>query len=152
MRLKLEDEDGRPWTASTNFGWITLVVVLTFGTAAVLLGLYLSLWIRSKGRALWPLIGFMTVAASAGLLFVLSHISPQQSIPGVIDNFVAFSGVAATFSLRHEIQRYYKESENWRIDIGPFFTLFFSVIYINYCLNPLTLPERNPTTSLNLRK
>lgn len=94
----------------------------------------------------------MIAAATAGSLFVLGHISPHPGIADVVDNFVAISWVAATFSLRYEIQRYYKESENWQIDIGPFFTFFFSVIYINYCLNPLTMPEKNPMTSLNLRK
>ena len=95
---------------------------------------------------------FHGALAGCGLLFMLGHISPHPGIADVIDNLVAISWVTATFSLRHEIQRYYKESESWQIDIGPFFTFFFSVVYINYCLNPVTLPDRDPMTSLNLRK
>jgi hypothetical protein len=60
--------------------------------------------------------------------------------------------IAGAFSLRYEIRRYYREQEGWEIEIGPFFTLFFSVLYINYCLNPVTLKERGATTTLNLRK
>ena len=33
-------------------GWLTLAAVLTFGIAAPLLGIYLSLWIRRKGRSI----------------------------------------------------------------------------------------------------
>ena len=60
--------------------------------------------------------------------------------------------IAGAFSLRYEIRRYYKEKEGWDIEIGPFFTFFFSVLYINYCLNPVTFRERDPATTLNLRK
>jgi len=56
------------------------------------------------------------------------------------------------FPVRHEIKRYYKEQEGWDIEIRPFFTFFFSVLYINYCLNPVTFKERGATTTLNLRK
>ncbi len=58
----------------------------------------------------------------------------------------------APFTLRHEIKRYYKEVEGWEIEIGPFFTLLFSALYINYCLNPMTLSESDSKKSLNLRK
>jgi hypothetical protein len=72
-----------------------------------------------------------------------------------LTDLLGFSGIlwiAGAFSLRHEIQRYYREKEGWEIEIGPFFTFFFSVLYINYCLNPVTFNEKNPTTTLNLRK
>jgi hypothetical protein len=107
MKLNLEDNDGRPWTASTNLGWMTLIVVLTFGAAAVLLALYLSFWIRQQRPVLFALFGFMVAVAGCGLLFILGHISPHPRMAEVIDNLVAISWVAATFSLRHETQRYY---------------------------------------------
>ena len=125
MKLNLEDSDGRPWTASTNLGWMTLIVVLTFGAAAVFVALYLSLWIRSKGPSLWPLIGFIIAVAGCGLLFILGNISPHPGIADVIDNLVAVSWVAATFSLRHEIQRYYKSPKTGRSILGRF-SLFSS--------------------------
>jgi hypothetical protein len=60
--------------------------------------------------------------------------------------------IAAAFTLRHEIRRYYREKEGWEIEIGPFFTFFFSVLYINYCLNPITFKERDAVTTLHLRR
>jgi hypothetical protein len=56
----------------------------------------------------------------------------------------------STFALRHQIVRHFKESEGWFISIGPVFTFLFSVIYVNYCLNPITLSRGNTVTSLNL--
>jgi len=152
MPLSLEDEDGRPWTASTSLGWIVLIIVLTSGIAAMALGLYLSLWIRSKGRSALPLYGFVAIAfiCSAGA------ITPKHLMSTVIAEQLATVAslvwIASTFALRHQIKRYYKESEGLDIEIGQFFTFFFSVIYINYCLNPITLDERNPSITLNLRK
>ena len=154
MTLKLEDKDGRPWTVSTNLGWIILIVVLTSGTAFFGLAVYLSLWIWSKGRSALPLIGFIFLVGSFLLLFPFRYFS--FSAPAWLSDdtstLIAIVWIASIFGLRHEIKRYYKDVEGWDIEIGPFFTLFFSVIYINYCLNPITLSEGNPTTSLNLRK
>jgi hypothetical protein len=152
MPFSLEDKEGRPWIASTNLGWVTLATVLTIGIAGMLLALYLSLWIRSKGRSVLPLIGFLFVASGSAVISVLGHFSLHGDLSSSISDLVAISWIAATFSLRHEIKRYYKESEGWDIEIGPFFTFFFSAIYINYCLNPVTLSEKGQMTSLNLRK
>jgi hypothetical protein len=69
-----------------------------------------------------------------------------------LEGFVGLLWIAGAFSLRHEIQRYYREKEGWEIEIRPFFTFFFSVLYINYCLNPITLADREAATTLNLSK
>jgi hypothetical protein len=154
MSFKLEDEYGRPWTASANLGWLTLAAVLTFGMAAPLLGVYLSLWIRSKGRSLAPLVRFsLCLASFLGLPFtLLGHPVLMVTLENAASTMWVVLWIAAPFTLRHEIRRYYKEREGWDIEIGPFFTLFFSALYINYCLNPITFSERDPATTLNLRK
>jgi hypothetical protein len=152
MKYQLEDQYGRPWTASASLGWLTLLAVLTCGIAAPILGIYLSLWIRRKGRSIWPLVFFSLPFASFVISFPLGNIVPQSFRLADITGFVGLLWIAGAFSLRHEIQRYYKEQEGWDIEIGPFFTFFFSVLYINYCLNPVTFRERDPATTLNLRK
>ena len=152
MPLSLEDEDGRPWTASTSLGWIVLIIVLTSGIAAMALGLYLSLWIRSKGRSALPLYGFVTIAfICSACAMPLKHLM-STVIAEQLATVASLVWIASTFALRHQIKRYYKESEGWDVEKGPFFTFFFSVIYINYCLNPITFDERNPSITLNLRK
>jgi hypothetical protein len=152
MRYQLEDDYGRPWTASANLGWLTLLAVLTCGIAAPLLGIYLSLWIRRKGRSIWPLVFFSLPFASFVISYPLGTILPASFRLTDLIGFIPLMWIAGAFSLRHEIQRYYREKEGWDIEIGPFLTFFFSVIYINYCLNPVTFKERDPATTLNLRK
>ena len=152
MPYPLEDAYGRPWTASASLGWLTLAAVLTFGIAAPLLGIYLSLWIRRKGRSIWPLICFSLPFAWFAVTAPMGDVLPHSfRLPDLV-GFAGILWIAGAFTLRHEIQRYYREQEGWDIEISPFFTFFFSVLYINYCLNPLTFKERGATTTLNLRK
>jgi hypothetical protein len=152
MKYQLEDQYGRPWTASASLGWLTLLAVLTCGIAAPLLGIYLSLWMRRKGRSIWPLVFFSFPFASFVISFPLGNVVPSSFLFADLTGFAGLLWIAGAFSLRHEIMRYYKEQEGWDIEIGPFFTFFFSVLYINYCLNPVTFKERDATTTLNLRK
>jgi hypothetical protein len=146
MRVTLEDKDGFPWTASTGLGWIVLIVAFTSGAAALALGLYLALWIWSKGRSAFPLCGFAFVTISFPLCFVL-----HATAADILATVAAVLWLVSTFALRREIMDYFRESEGWNITIGPFFTLLWSVVYINYCINPLTFDHsaKGPI-SLNL--
>jgi MFS family permease len=152
MPFKLEDDYGRPWTASASLGWLTLIAVLTCGIAAPLLGIYLSLWIRRKHRSILPLICFSLPFACFVVTYPLGTIIPRSYELADLCGFGSVMWIAGAFSLRREIKRYYKQHEGWDIEIGPFFTFFFSVLYINYCLNPVTFRERGAVTTLNLRK
>jgi hypothetical protein len=58
--------------------------------------------------------------------------------------------IVAAFSLRRQILDHFKESEGWNPGIGPVLTFFFSALYINYCLNPISVPHKDTITSLNL--
>jgi hypothetical protein len=150
--LKLENEEGLPWTATTSVGWIILVATLTSGTAVLALGIYLSLWIRSKGRSALPLYGFLFVLFGGGADVGLSHVlAPRLS--DAIEWLATMAWFVATLSLRYEIRQHYKKTEGWEPQINFFLTFFLSNIYINYCLNrfDLTLREIPPPTSLNLQ-
>ena len=152
MRYQLEDEYGRPWTASANLGWLTLIAVLTGGIAAPLLGIYLSLWIRRKGRSVWPLVCFALPFAWFMVTFPLGKLVPHSFLLRDLTDSVGLLWIVGAFALRLEIKRYYRQKEGWDIEIGPVFTFFFSVLYINYCINPVTFAERGAMTTLNLRK
>jgi hypothetical protein len=149
--MRLENDEGLPWTAATGIGWIILFAALTFGTAFFLLSLYLAVWIRSKGKSSLPLIGFIL---SVGLClpdvpWLYLHIN--QTVADVSIDLATSFWIGSTFFLRHEIINHYRESEGWNISIGPWCTLLFSTLYINYCLNPITISDgRNTVTSLNL--
>jgi hypothetical protein len=152
MRYRLEDDYGRPWTATASLRWLSLIAVLTCGIAAPILGIYLSLWIRRKGRSVWPLVFFSLPFAWFAATFPLGAAMPHSFRLVDLDGFVGLLWIAGAFSLRHEIRRYYREQEGWEIEIRPFFTFFFSVLYINYCLNPVTLADREAPTTLNLHR
>jgi hypothetical protein len=150
--MRLENDEGLPWTASTDLGWIVLLVALTCGTALIALSIYLALWIYTKGRSILPLVYFVLSAIFGFAGIVLSHWARLESITDILASVDSILWIAATFSLRHEIVKHYRESEKWEIRIGPWFTLFFSSVYINYRLNPFsfTPPPKDTLISLNL--
>ena len=150
--MTLENEEGLPWTAATGLGWIVLLVALTCGAALVALSIYLALWIYTKGRSILPLLYFVLSAIFGLAGIALAHWARTVYITDTLAMFDSVLWIAATFSLRHEIMKHYREFEGWEISIGPWFTLFFSSIYINYCLNPFsfTPPPKNTVISLNL--
>jgi hypothetical protein len=152
--MTLEDSEGHPWTANIGIGWIITIVAFTFGTALVALSIYLALWIRSKGRSVLPLAGFCVVV----LALIAPRFLPQIHAHPILQDRAALATyllwLASTFGLRYEITQYYRKTEGWEILIGPWFTYFFSAIYINYCINPFTLLSykqyADALTSLNL--
>jgi hypothetical protein len=150
-RNPLEDKDGYPWTASSPIGWIVLIVALSAGTAVVLLALYLAVWMYSYKRPI-PLAAFVVTLLGCTGSAVLSHWQWSAVAADVIGTASSMLFVAATFSLRHEIMQHYRERQGWTIKIGPLFTLFFSAVYINYCLNPIDLSSdhEDTLTSLNI--
>ena len=152
--MTLEDSEGHPWSANVGIGWIIMLVAFSFCTALVALSIYLALWIRSKGRSLLPLAGFLLVVVA----LIAARFLPQIRANAVLEDRVALGTyllwLASTFGLRYEITQYYRKTEGWEILIGPWVTYFFSAIYINYCINPFTLLSAkkyaNSVTSLNL--
>src|SRR5258708_7301324 len=113
MRYALEDDYGRPWTASASLGWMTLMTVLTCGVLAPLLGIYLSLWIRRKGRSIGPLICFTVPFAVFLATYPLGRLWPHSYLAGNLADSIGLMWIAGAFALRHEIQRYYREQEGW---------------------------------------
>lgn len=148
MPFSLEDNEGLPWTASTDLGWMILIVALSSGTAVFLLALYLALWIRCKGRSPLPLYGFVFDLIFSIVPFIFPHL--PATVAGVIALLDLIVWVVSIYLLRHEIQKHFREAEGWDVSIGPILTFFFSSLYINYCLNPVTLSHKNTVTSLNL--
>ena len=151
--MRLEDEKGFPWTASAGLGWMVLLVGLSFGLVVPALSIYLALWIYTKGRSILPLLGFTLIIGPDLALAAFDHWHKFAFTSDILAITETLIWIASTFLLRREIIRYYRESEGWEISIGPWFTLFFSSLYINYCLNPVTLSDhKNTVTSLNLQQ
>jgi hypothetical protein len=152
--MTLEDSEGHPWTANVSIGWIIMLVAFSFGTALVALSLYLALWIRTKGRSILPLAGFFIVVVALLATRFLPQIHTHPTLDDRLTLATYLVWLASTFGLRYEITQHYRKTEGWDILIGPWFTYFFSAIYINYCINPFTLLSAKKyadnLTSLNL--
>ena len=151
VRNPLEDDNGIPWTASTPLGWIVFLLACTLGTVTVLLALYLAVWMYTYRRPI-PLAGFSSAVAVFIVDVTLSHWHWSAGADRLLDFMGSILFIAATYCLRYEIIRHYRKQEGWDIEINPWFTAIFSVIYINYRLNPITLiPDpKNTLISLNL--
>jgi hypothetical protein len=149
--VTLEDKDGRPWTAHLGLGWIVLILALSSGTAAFLLGIYLALWIQRRRRSGLALYCYGLIAALSLTTFLpLRLVHLHWDILGTL---LSVLWLVAVYLLRHEI-RQDARSNGYEIEIGPILTFLFSVVYINYCLNPLTFDhsaEESITLNLGAR-
>jgi len=148
--MRLDDEEGFPWTASTHIGWMLLVLVLSFGFALFALGLYLSVWIARKGRSTLPFLAFALSAVLALTEYPIDRWFPNSQADSVIGLAATIILIVASFLLRREIQTYFQEIQGWQPIINPILTFFFSAVYINYCLVPDRIPVPSPVTSLNI--
>jgi len=129
IRYRLFDSDGLPWASRLDWPWLFLLSLLTAFLGAVLLGVYLGIWIRGKGRSALPLWIYSTLALAYVACFAIS-LTPH---PAVADE-IALCGFAlwflGAFTLRREVIRYYSEREGIVFKISPLLTALFSVWYI----------------------
>lgn len=153
-----EDDEGYPWTTSPHLVWIVLLLVLTSGFSVFFFGIYLSLWIRSKGRSALPLAAFVSALLICCASAAFEYWAPHHRTPGILLIALLVLYVVAASSLRSEIQAHFQTTEGWKpaFDLG--FTLVASAIYINYRLargravQPSTMISLNLSNPPNLRK
>jgi hypothetical protein len=134
------ERDGLPFTARISWGWYLALIAISFGWAAAALGLYLGLWIRSKRKRGIAVYVFAVIA-----VVVLIAVIPDRMLPIALPWDGIITGVAVlwyigTFSLRHEILRFYAETQRSVPRISIIWTALFSVVYLNWCLS-LTSPD-----------
>jgi hypothetical protein len=154
--MTLEDEHGYPWTASQHWGWIVLVATLTGGIALWALAIYLCLWIRARGRSWLPLAAFGMIVAVFFMFTAIARMFPYPVVLNFLNNAspvfawaIPALYIAGLFLLRHEIIADAK-SQGFALKINPLFTWCFSVVYINYCLNPVRFEHRS-SESISLK-
>jgi hypothetical protein len=123
--------DDVPWTAKVP-PWVTvLVVIVTGGYALMFLGIYLAAWVRTRRRRGYSLAIYILCTLLIILPFGPLHSHVAQT---VLDGLALGAFVLAPFTLRYDIQRYLVERQNSKVEMNPFWTLFFGAAYINYCL------------------
>jgi hypothetical protein len=154
----LEDDEGYPWTTSTHLFWIVSLLILTSGFSIFFLGIYLSLWIRSKGRSALPLAAFAAAFLICCTSAAFEYWTLDHRLSGILLITSLIPYVVAASSLRGEIQAHFQTTEGWTPDFDFGFTLVGSAIYINYYLargrvaQPTTLVSLNLSNPSHLRK
>ena len=141
--MEPEPRDYLPLTAKFHWSWVILLCSLTSGAALILLGLYLSYWVRQRRKTGISLFLYLFFALSLAVSLIPNRFFPI-SIPWEdIGTFVAVVWIAAGFVLRMEIKRYLRDTEGFDPEIKLLWTGLLSVFYINYCLS--VLREGSPT-------
>lgn len=130
--LPLFDSDGLPWTSQLAWGWPLFLGSTLLILFVPLIGIYLGLWLRSKGRSRFVLTIYV---ALTGLFLVLFFIPLPESGP-----FLAFSWLVTfltmalwlvgAFTLRYQAMRYYSSREGNQFPLNPFLTAIFASWYV----------------------
>jgi hypothetical protein len=131
----LFDSDGLPWTAHLSLGWIIFLIFMTGGLLAVPIGIYLGLWLKTKGHSALVLAIYSLVACSVVILFL-----PENQIPSALTDGVSLFAIGlwfvGAFVTRHQVQRHYAECEGSEFHLSLLLTALLSIWYINYRIRP----------------
>jgi hypothetical protein len=134
-RIRLFDQDGLPWTSRMRWGvllfWVGGILIIF----APLVGIYLGLWLISKGKSSLSLILYLTLAA----VFVLAlfvplpeHGSTAETVIGTIElASLLILWLVGAFALRREVTRYYSGREGNPFPLNPVLTAFFGPWYVS---------------------
>ena len=110
----------------------------SYGFAYEVWGLYLCLWIRRinpHAKSIFIMLGVIT----ADIIVIVSGIPPRTktAASSIIELLAVASSlgiIVATFVMRAELLRHYREREQFPLSLGPFMTFFFGFIYFQYHL------------------
>ena len=132
-RVSLFDSYGMPWTTRLTIGWLLVVFWVTGGMAAVPIGLYLGLWIRTKIKSALVLLIYALLAGACALLFLPEVNQRWADAIGLAAVVLWFAGALVG---RHQIARYYTQRAGSQFRLSLAFTLLFGVWYLNYQMRP----------------
>jgi hypothetical protein len=132
--IRLFDQDGLPWTSRMQWGVLLFWVGGIFIIFAPLVGIYLGLWLISKGKSSLSLILYLTLAA----VFVLAlfgpspeHGSTAETVIGAIELVsLLILWLVGAFALRRDVIRYYSGREGNPFPLNPVLTAFFGPWYV----------------------
>jgi len=129
FRYRLFDADGLPWPSRIGWAWLVLLSSATGFIAAIVLGIYLGIWLRGKRRSALPLFIYLIIAAIYPLVVAaaFAHLASIADGLGLLGLTLWFIGAC---TLRHQVILYYSEREGATFRINRILTLLFSVWYI----------------------
>lgn len=129
FRSRLFDSYGLPWTSSLRGYWLYILTAVTGFLFAFLLGIYLGLWLKSKGKGTSVLFMYLAIAALATPLYFLPD--RLKSVEDMLFLAVLLLWFAAAYFLQRKVVSYYSEREGTSPRINPLMAGLLSVWYIN---------------------
>jgi hypothetical protein len=154
FHVSLYDADGLPWTSRLSWGWILFLTFATGFLVAIPLGIYLGLWLKTKGRSVLVLSIYIALAVLGVALALPFGPTNSQSMIDAISLLAVILWFGGAYILRYQVVRYYSDREGTEFRINPFLTALLSVWYINGCLRaefPLDKDGKLPEGILRLQ-
>lgn len=130
--VRLFDQDGLPWTSRVHWGILLFWVAVFLFVLAPLVGIYLGIWLFSKGKSALSLILYLAL----GVISVLAFFAPfpgngaLSALEIVLDVSILVLWLAGAFALRHDVMRYYSDREGIPFLLNPALTAFFGPWYV----------------------
>jgi hypothetical protein len=130
--IRFFDQDGLPWTSRIRWGFLLFWVASIFAFLAPVVGIYLSVWLVSKGRSALSLILYLALSVICVPVFLApfpSH-GVMSSVEIALDMSLLVLWLAGAFLLRHEVIRYYSGREGIPFLLNPVLTAIFGPWYV----------------------
>jgi len=131
-RIRLFDQDGLPWTSRVHWGILLFWVAVFLFLLAPLVGIYLGIWLFSKGKSALTLILYLALA----VISVTASFTPfpthgaLSAIEIVLDGSILVLWLVGAFALRRDVMRYYSGREGIPFSLNPALTAFFGPWYV----------------------
>jgi hypothetical protein len=130
----MEDEKGTPWIARIPWLWAVPLSLITAGAFPLLIGIYLSVWVRDKRHAGLAIYGYGVIVVLAILEILLAGTYFHSAFWNGISNAGVILWVVDGFLLRRELQLQYARPDGSVPQMSVLWTALFSVFYLNYCV------------------
>ena len=128
----MEDSKGAPWVARLPWYWAVGISLVTAGVYPIIIGIYLSVWVRSKRRAGIAVFGYGTIMVLAIIEILATALNLKPPISEGIDTVGFTLWVVSSFVLRRELQLQFAWPDGSLPEMSILWTALFSVFYLNY--------------------
>jgi hypothetical protein len=129
-QIALFDSDGLPWSSRLAWGGLLLFFSIIGFVLAPVIGMYLGLWLRTKGWSAQVFILYLAITS----LFVFLVSTPEGLLTagaaGMLALCLLLLWIIAAFTLRHQTLDYYSAQESTPFRLNPVMTAIFGPWYV----------------------
>ncbi len=126
-------QDGLPWTSRIRWGVLLFWLASIFSFIAPLVGIYLGVWLVSKGRSALSLFLYLALSVIFVPAFLASFPShgKMSSVEDALYVSLLILWLVASFCLRREVSSYYSGREGIPFSLNPVLTAIFGPWYVS---------------------